>query len=72
MNAASPVAATKFLIQGMDCASCVSKIEKAVTRLDGVSEVKVGLQSETLTVSLSTPERAGRNARRDEGGWTSR
>lgn len=41
---------TKFKIDGMDCAACVSKIEGAVSRLDGVSNVRVGLQSETLTV----------------------
>lgn len=40
----------KFHVQGMDCAACVSKIETAVSRLDGVSSVKVGLQSETLSV----------------------
>ncbi|MDE2446219.1 MAG: cadmium-translocating P-type ATPase, partial [Alphaproteobacteria bacterium] len=43
-------AQTKFKIDGMDCAACVSKIETAVSRLEGVSNVKVGLQSETLTV----------------------
>ena len=43
-------ASIKFKIAGMDCAACVAKIETAVSRLDGVSNVKVGLQSETLTV----------------------
>ncbi len=42
---------TKFKIQGMDCAACVSKIETAVARIVGVSNVKVGLQSETLSVN---------------------
>ena len=49
---------TRFSVQGMDCAACVSKIETAVSRLDGVSNVKVGLQSETLSASLSSPERS--------------
>jgi copper chaperone CopZ len=29
-------------VKGMDCASCVSKIETAVARIDGVSDVRVG------------------------------
>ncbi len=57
MSDASQVTAAKFKVQGMDCAACVSKIEKAVSRLDGVTEVKVGLQTETLTASLSSPEK---------------
>ncbi|MGL4490385.1 MAG: heavy metal translocating P-type ATPase [Rhizobiaceae bacterium] len=49
---------TRFSIQGIDCAACVSKIEKAVARLDGVPDIKVGLQSETLTASLAAPGKA--------------
>ena len=49
---------TKFKIGGMDCAACVSKIETAVSRLDGVSNVKVGLQSETLTVDAVGTEQS--------------
>ncbi|WP_348647229.1 heavy metal translocating P-type ATPase [Aestuariivirga sp. YIM B02566] len=48
----------KFKISGMDCASCARKIEVAVARIDGASDVKVGLTSETLTVTLATLERA--------------
>lgn len=48
----------KFKIGGMDCASCARKIEVAVARIDGASDVKVGLTSETLTVTLATLERA--------------
>ena len=43
----------KFNIRGMDCASCVSKIETAVKRIDGVSDIKVGRQSETLSLNMS-------------------
>lgn len=43
----------RFRVQGMDCASCVRKIETAVKRIDGVDAVRVGLQSETLTVELT-------------------
>ncbi len=47
----------KFKITGMDCASCAQKIEKAVARVPGASGVKVGLTSESLTVTLAEPER---------------
>lgn len=43
----------RYRVQGMDCASCADKIETAVKRIDGVESVKVGLQSETLTVELA-------------------
>lgn len=43
----------------MDCAAYVRKIETAVSRIDGASDVKVGLTSETLTVSLADPQRSG-------------
>ncbi|QIG52331.1 cadmium-translocating P-type ATPase [Nordella sp. HKS 07] len=48
----------KFKITGMDCASCARKIEVAVGHVDGASDVKVGVTSETLTVTLTAPERA--------------
>ncbi|MFT3670731.1 heavy metal translocating P-type ATPase [Aestuariivirga sp.] len=45
----------RFAVKGMDCAACVTKIERAVSRLDGVTAVKVGLQTETLTVGVADP-----------------
>jgi len=39
-------------IEGMDCASCVAKVEKAVTRLPGVTDVTVNLMAERLTLRL--------------------
>ena len=39
-------------VEGMDCASCVAKVEKAVTRLPGVTDVAVNLMAERLTVRL--------------------
>ncbi|HBD39429.1 MAG TPA: hypothetical protein DC084_38270, partial [Cupriavidus sp.] len=30
-----------FRVEGMDCASCVGKIETALGRLDGLSDVQV-------------------------------
>lgn len=44
-------------IKGMTCASCVRHVEKALARLDGVSEVAVNLASETARLSLDDPSR---------------
>ena len=47
----------RFDVTGMDCASCAGKIETAVARIAGASQVKVGLQSQTLSVNLDAPEK---------------
>jgi Cd2+/Zn2+-exporting ATPase len=39
-------------VEGMDCASCVAKVTKAVERLPGVSAVEVNLMAERLTLRL--------------------
>lgn len=38
----------KFIVKGMNCASCVAHVEKAVKKLNDVSEVKVSLMTNTL------------------------
>lgn len=38
-------------ISGMSCASCVGRIEKALTKLGGVEQASVNLATETATVS---------------------
>jgi Cd2+/Zn2+-exporting ATPase len=45
----------KYRIGGMDCASCVAKIENAVGRLAGVEDVGISLASGTMTV-VAAPE----------------
>ena len=47
----------RFNLTGMDCAGCATKIEKAVNRISGASKVAVGMQTESLTVNLETPEK---------------
>ena len=47
----------RFDLTGMDCAACGTKIEKAVNRISGASKGTVGLQTESLTVHLETPEK---------------
>ena len=43
-------------INGMSCASCVGRIEKALAKVAGVEQVTVNLASETATVSgLAVP-----------------
>ena len=39
-------------VTGMDCASCVAKVEKAVSRLPGVADIQVNLMAETLSARL--------------------
>lgn len=56
MNAVSHAMRASYHVKGMDCASCATKIETAVGRIDGVKDVRVGLQTETLSVALSGPD----------------
>ena len=42
---------TRFRVDGMDCASCASKIDTAVRRMPGVSEVAVSVTAGTMTVT---------------------
>ncbi len=39
-------------VGGMDCASCATKIRGAVERMPGVSDVRLSVMSETLTLAL--------------------
>ena len=39
-----------FPVEGMTCASCVSRVEKALARLPGVSSATVNLATETATL----------------------
>ncbi|KKB75944.1 ATPase [Devosia soli] len=41
---------TRFRVEGMDCASCASKIDTAVRRLPGVEDVSVSVVAGTMTV----------------------
>ena len=47
-----------FRVEGMDCASCVGKIETALGRLDGLSDVQVNFASETLILRREPHSRA--------------
>ncbi|MES5099548.1 heavy metal translocating P-type ATPase [Agrobacterium sp. BA1120] len=41
---------TRFRVGGMDCASCAAKIDTAVRRMPGVTEVSVSVTAGTMTV----------------------
>lgn len=41
---------TRFRVEGMDCASCASKVDVAVRRIKGVDDVSVSVVSGTMTV----------------------
>jgi len=41
---------TRFRVQGMDCASCAAKIDKAVRRIPGVADVNVSVVAGIMTI----------------------
>ncbi|MFD1198997.1 heavy metal translocating P-type ATPase [Brucella gallinifaecis] len=41
----------RFLVEGMDCASCATKIDTAVRRIRGVQDVSVSVTNSTMTVN---------------------
>lgn len=40
-----------FRVEGMDCASCVSKIEKALMKFEGLTNIEVNFATETLSLN---------------------
>ncbi|WP_136685851.1 heavy metal translocating P-type ATPase [Falsirhodobacter xinxiangensis] len=42
----------EWTVTGMDCASCTTKVTRALERMPGVSDVKVALMAERLTLDL--------------------
>src|SRR5690606_11559518 len=54
---------TKFRVGGMDCANCASKVENAVSRVPGVTEVGASYTAQSMTVThTGVPLAAIRNA----------
>ncbi|MDD7973272.1 heavy metal translocating P-type ATPase [Roseinatronobacter alkalisoli] len=43
----------EWTVTGMDCAACTTKVVRAVERLPGVSEVKVALMAQRLSLNLT-------------------
>ncbi|MBS9718362.1 heavy metal translocating P-type ATPase [Pseudohalocynthiibacter aestuariivivens] len=51
----SGIKKTDFQLEGMSCASCVGRVEKALRSIPGVSEANVNLARESASVSYSAP-----------------
>ena len=50
-TAAQPaIAPLRFRVEGMDCGACATRIEKALGRVPGISDVRVTYTTETLTL----------------------
>lgn len=45
----------KYLITGMTCASCASHVDKAVRKVEGVTQVSVNLLTNSMLVSYDAP-----------------
>lgn len=56
--------AVRYSVSGMDCRSCVEKIESAVRQVDGVEEAKVSFASQLLTVRMRDPASSLREVER--------
>lgn len=41
---------SRFRVEGMDCASCVAKIDKVARRVDGVEDLNVSVTAGTMTI----------------------
>lgn len=50
----NPAQQSRYRVEGMDCASCAAKIDTAVRRLPGVSDVNVSATSGVMTVRHTT------------------
>jgi Cu+-exporting ATPase len=63
----------KLSIEGMSCAACVGRAEKALQDIDGVEEVAVNLASESATLRYVTPASPGLIAETlDKAGYPAR
>ena len=46
----------QYRVTGMDCSSCAAKIETAARKLEGVSDVRVSIASQVMTLAVDRPE----------------
>ncbi|MFQ6158340.1 heavy metal translocating P-type ATPase [Sinorhizobium meliloti] len=59
---------TRFRVDGMDCASCATKIDTAVRRVAGVEDVNVSVAAGTMTVRHAARDDIGAQVMRKVGG----
>src|SRR5512145_621144 len=50
----SAIARWTIPVEGMTCASCVARVEKGLSRVDGVASASVNLAAKTATVTVDT------------------
>jgi Cu+-exporting ATPase len=53
-NPTTPLEIVSFPVEGMTCASCVNRITRFLSKVEGVSEANVNLASESATVRFDT------------------
>lgn len=44
-----------FIVEGMKCGGCTSKIEKTFSTLEGINEVNISLESKIVSVQFEKP-----------------
>ena len=59
---------TRFRVEGMDCASCATKIDTAVRRVEGVEDVSVSVTTGTMTVRHSATDGLAETVAKKVGG----
>ena len=42
----------KFKIKGIDCANCAAELERAIQKIDGVTEASLSFMSEKLVMEI--------------------
>ncbi|WP_294259735.1 heavy metal translocating P-type ATPase [uncultured Comamonas sp.] len=58
MNALTPSAAFELSVEGMTCASCVGRVERALRKVPGVQEAVVNLATEKASLTVADPAQA--------------
>jgi Cu+-exporting ATPase len=55
-----PAPKITLFVDGMSCASCVGRVERGLSALDGVDEVAVNLATQQVSLGLAQPDRLSR------------
>ena len=58
---------TQYNVTGMSCAACVARVEKAVSKIDGVNSCSVSLLTNSMNVDGSADSSAIINAVQNAG-----
>jgi Au+-exporting ATPase len=67
-KSSTPVGSIELLVEGMTCASCVGRVERALKAVPGVTEASVNLATERATISGSA-DTAGLIAAVEDAGY---